>query len=458
MHYARAHGAEILERDLFSGLTGVLGGDDNSQSKSQSSTVNPLSNPLDIPLASGDPLGIGQLTSAVGSVLNPITAPLFPTSSSSVKSSATSSSASSTLILTSSSSSSSSVSPTSSATPSSTSVSSSATPSASSTPPAPTPSNTPAPDVAAQSSDTSSASPVYATATVFAPGAAGSPSATAVATGNKSFLQNKPLSISVITIGAIIALAVLFSVATLALRKRKRDKLQFDAAAFYGEDMFKPTGSADSTDLEKSGIGARKDSWGDSNESGSSGASTQRSMSGQSRSNGGQDMYERAAYPPALGPQQTQQGYPASNYSQPRQAYPNPGPGAAGPPMPAYMVAPFEQSYRLNVNVPEASSFGNFEDNNAYDGIAYAAPVHAPVPAGRKQPPPLHVINTTPTAANLMDASPISLAASPMQPASAVNPANPPASPVTQPPLDESGQTSPVQKKRERRLTVSAIS
>ncbi|EMD40614.1 hypothetical protein CERSUDRAFT_80267 [Gelatoporia subvermispora B] len=484
-----AYGAGILERDLFGGLTGVLGGNgdsqSNGQSKSQSNSNNPLSDPLNIPLLSAsDPLGLGQLTSAVGSVLNPITAPLLGTSSSA---SPTSSSASSTIILTSST-------PSSSSTHSSSSASSSVTPSSSPTP-TPTPSNTPAPDAAAQPSDTS-LSQMYATATVFAPSSE-TPSASAVTTG-KSFLQNKPLSISVITIGSILALVVLFSVATLAIRKRKRDKLQFDAAEFAGEDMFKPTPSAASSDLEKAGLspGVRKDSWTGSNESGSSGASTQRSLSGQSRSNGGRDMYERAAYqaPPALSPQQPRQGYPAPNYAQPMQAYPNRGPSPAppaGPPMPAYMAAPFEQSYHLNVNVPEPSLV-NFDDNSAYDGLAYAisTPPPAPVPgpgvrpAGRKQLPPLHVMNTTPvTSPNPMDVSPLSLNTSPMLPTNPVNPGNPPASPMdlggsgarassqgashsreldpTLPPLpvaqslpDEFGRTSPPTEKKERRLTI----
>lgn len=280
------------------------------------------------------------------------------------------------------------------------------------------------------------------TATVTAPSSSGSASATAVATGSKSFLENKPLSISVITIATLIAIVVLFSVATLAIRKRKRDKLQADAVAFSVEELFgNPGGGSGSTDLEKSAssAGARKDSWGGSNESGSSGASTQRSLSGQSRLNGGRDMYEKAAYPaaPAYSPPPARQGYPAQNYGQPRPAYPNAmaNPTPAAPPMPAYMAAPFEQSYRLNINVPEPLM--NFDDNGAYDGLAYAAaPAPGPRPMGRKQPPPLQVINTTPTAvasgttASPMDASPLSLHTSPMQPASAVNPGNPPTSPL----------------------------
>ncbi|CCM04859.1 uncharacterized protein FIBRA_07052 [Fibroporia radiculosa] len=411
---------------VVSGVDGILGGNNGASTSSTS-----------------DPLGLGGLTSALS--------PLFPTGAQSTSTSSTilltdSSSSSATPTSASSSSTSSSTTlqstvSTTSATTSSTSTSSSASSSAArststnsnSSTSAPTLTNTLSPTLSAHSSSTthssSSSSPSPSTS-----------SATLPASSPQGFLQNKALSVGVITASSLVALILIVVLATWAIRRRSRNKLHDEAVdwtPFPSSDEL--PGRADVEQGGNDGTGlpgeGRRGSRGSGLTSGSQTIAPAESSSAQKNAHAqGPDMYERTGYPalPVFVPAPTtpQATYANQPYSNPVQNVadlgpypsfdPRAGPSAYNPKAPLLLPA-------NNVDSRYSRSYASRQSQ-------------------RKQQQALLPLNIG--ASRSVDASPpaypggsgavpspisaVSLTAGPVQPAGTVNPANPRESPTDQ--------------------------
>ncbi|RPD66780.1 hypothetical protein L226DRAFT_118430 [Lentinus tigrinus ALCF2SS1-7] len=96
-----------------------------------------------------------------------------------------------------------------------------------------------------------------ATVTVPASGSTSSSSASssasaAAADAPKSFLQNKPLSVGVITAASLVGLVIIIAIATWAIRKRRNDRLHEDILDFSNANLVN-----ESHDVEKGdGVGS----------------------------------------------------------------------------------------------------------------------------------------------------------------------------------------------------------
>ncbi|KAI0939679.1 hypothetical protein AcW1_004632 [Taiwanofungus camphoratus] len=401
------------------------------------------SNDADGSSTNDDPFGLGGLTS----ILSPIVPP-FGQSTLSPTLTLSSSSSSTTPTLTSG----------SSAPPTTSQASSNA---ASSTPTADTPSSsaTSSSDSALSSGPastfsitTSTPKPIPSDTSIPFPSSASSsalssssPSASATAapaSSSNSFLQNKALSVGVIVSASLVGLVLFIVIATFAIRRRRRNKLHDEAIDFRPDSSSEQLVINSTADVEKGadpGIpGAGRRSSG-----GSMGGETSRVGSAEALASGlagsgagtgrSRDMYERTGYPalPVFVPEPapthsnystpqntyTAQGYSAQGQNQ---AYPDPGPYPSFTPL----SNPFDPP--LQPNIPVVASTGPL--NGLYPRAV------AQRPAQRKQAPallPLNIASMSPPVYSgpVPDPSPqsaVSLTASPMQPASTMNPANPP--------------------------------
>ncbi|KAI0637958.1 hypothetical protein C8Q77DRAFT_1070345 [Trametes polyzona] len=401
----------------------------------------------------GDPLsglpGLGGLSSALSPIFTPIGLPRPGKSTETTDATTTSAttSATSTVSLTSATSSgtSTSVSATStSGTSSATSASTTASETSSSVASSATSSQQTA-------SDTDSATATTAPPpTNTAPGASlpassvtessssASPSSTAeLATTPKSFLQNKALSVGVITTASLVGLVLVIAIATWAIRKRRNDRIHRDILDFSTANLV--------SDPEKGGgsggIGGSMDA---ASSNGHGSASSHGALSQPPVQPRG--VYESAGYAPrptyAPNPAQSRavNPYPAQAGYQDRYAFPSQeqnntyanwgyGYGAAAAPAPS--KNPYDQAYGVD---------------DAYGGIAYNDPQQgamAGVGAGaqsqgpqrrpsahRKPPPQLYIAPTAPIAEAVATNAPspissVSITKPPLQPAPGVGAAQP---------------------------------
>lgn len=445
-----AYHGPLVNRALGDILGGILGGDDDDDATATSP-----------PLITGLPLTF--------SIPNP-----FSTSSS-VRSSG-SSSATQTITSTSASatSSASSVSVSSSSVASSSGQSSSASStSASATATSSEPSNTAAEVSQTPVAQNDQTSAQQHTSTITSTASAEETSAVAGgAAVNKGFLQNKPLSISVITIATILGVIFLVIIGTWALRKRRREKLHRLAAELSSDDLVGHRRSFD--DVEK-GSGSGHSMYGGAAYGGSVDVLEKMEAVGGARHDG------RAGpvMPPPVRRSPTQHSaspdpyiaYAQPAYAVPAYAAPMPptyhdqGYGAprhdvASPPPAAYYYD--NRDYRtsqpggpaVNMNRMSGSGFlpNPFPTNENAQGLsqlydlAYTqqynqqlpvAPVPAPESATAdnnrtvtRKPPPRALTVDIQAAAGQLAAPPsavsaVSLGAMPMQVASSENPANP---------------------------------
>ncbi|GJE84475.1 hypothetical protein PsYK624_005510 [Phanerochaete sordida] len=223
----RAHDdiSHPVARGLFDGLFGGGGGDGKTTSDSGGLLGLPIPS---LPTPSLSLPGISDLLG-------------LPTSSSSSSTTASASSSSHA---------SSSSATSSSAASSSSSSSSSSTLSTPTPTPTPTPDNTQAP---ASSHD-------RPTSTVFQTvGASAAAESSGVPLPPKSFMQNKPLCISVITFASIIGLVILLIIGTWAVRRRRRDKLHDEASQFKTEDLVGGGHGHDDIEKGSQGMFGRRD-------------------------------------------------------------------------------------------------------------------------------------------------------------------------------------------------------
>ncbi|KAI0356482.1 hypothetical protein OH77DRAFT_1520007 [Trametes cingulata] len=325
----------------------------------------------------GDPLsglpGLGGLSSALSPILTPIGLP--GPGKSTATTSASQTSATSTISLTSGTSSATSTSSaaTTSATTSATTTSNtSSLPSGSQTstsadtqPPATdslttSPTATPPPQPTTSAADASlPASTATSTVTTSA-----SPSATAAGdNAPKGFLQNKALSVGVITAASLVGLVLLVALATWAIRKRNRDRLHQDILDFSTANLVHDAekGSGGGGGAGSGGDGRREmfaDEGGSSNGHGSAATSSSGHGAYSQPPLQPRGMYEAAAYPVV----------PASAYAPPP---PKPTPSRAANPYPAYA----DRQYAF----PSQEQPPHQQNTYANWGYGYGAPAPAPV-------------------------------------------------------------------------------
>lgn len=238
-----------------------------------------------------------------------------------------------------------------------------------------------------------------------------------------------------------MGLVLFIALATWAIRRRRRSKLHDEAVDFTpfpSSDELLSSGH----DVEKAndkgngipGSGRRASGGSASGENGQSGPSTYGSSSGHAASSTGpsREMYERTGYPalpvfvpapPLMSTSQT--AYSAQSYTAPNQAYNDGGP------------YPYYNRSAYQANAPLLPRANNYEDSYQPRGLA-------PRPSQRKPIPPLLPLDISATRSDISPPaypgttaapspiSAISLNVDPMQPASAVNPANPRLSPIDQ--------------------------
>ncbi|KAH9951850.1 hypothetical protein B0H21DRAFT_818273 [Amylocystis lapponica] len=284
--------------------------------------------------------------------------------------------------------------------------SSSANSSSAPTPSAPTPTPTPSPNPSLlDSGATTSKTTTFITSPASSTGTAGA---------SKSFLQNTPVAASVITLASLIGLILLILIGTWVVRKRNNRRLHQEAvdfsADFSAQDL---TGAHDIEKRSAGGFNPRLSRGSASNESAYGGVQSAYSQSTAAQS---REMYERTGYPalPVFIPGQAQDRYNTSGY--PGQGYSDPAYNYNGPAQ-QYLPNPFEPAYQPNV------------PQQPYDPYQYS--VSASRSLQRKQVPPVDTSAVPPpnqfTSEPHSATSSVSLAASPMQPAAAENPAMPPA-------------------------------
>ncbi|EJF62837.1 hypothetical protein DICSQDRAFT_154090 [Dichomitus squalens LYAD-421 SS1] len=262
----------------------------------------------------------------------------------------------------------------------------------------------------------------------------------------KSFLQNKALSVGVITAASLVGLVLIIALATWAIRKRRHDRLHEDILDFSTANLV-----GESHDAEK-GAGA-----------GAGSADTSSSGHGSSFGHGG-------SLPPAVQPRQAYQlqdpgaGYGAAAaaygvpqrepsraaqpygaqaayggaygaYQQPNNTYDNwnYGYGAATPPS----QHAYDQAYG-GMEDPYGGVYGNMQYDNTgmMAGVGAGAQQQAPAnppqrrpSAQRKPAPPLNIPTENPIAQPGNVVSPesaMSLNNPPLQAAASSNSANPP--------------------------------
>ncbi|KZT12855.1 uncharacterized protein LAESUDRAFT_753896 [Laetiporus sulphureus 93-53] len=292
------------------------------------------------------------------------------------------------------------------------------------------------------------------------------PSTSAVAdTASSGFLQNKSLSVGVITVCSLVGVIIIFAIATYAIRKHKRSKARDEAIDF--SPFPSSDGLLDHRDVERDG-GAdgggvpgpgRRASRSSINSSGSlqgdpsiAGASS--NQAGLGAQGAVRDMYERAGYPnmpvflpaPAPAPAPSRPVYPNQAYQNPMtsqvRAYNDYGP------YPSYN--PNAATYQQN---PIANAYPSMQQSQPQPnpmmapGPSNQSNMNAPVrrPSLRKQVPPMLLIDVPATRRD-MDVLPaypgpaagavpspmsaISLSDGPVQPANVVNAANPLTTPI----------------------------
>ncbi|KAI9001341.1 hypothetical protein BD414DRAFT_505084 [Trametes punicea] len=426
-------------------------------------------------LGGGDPLSILLPTVTLGLPPPRGTSTSADTTSSTSVISLTSSDTSATATSTSSDATSTSSSAATSDTSSSTSdtqTSTSAQPTATgSTTPTPTPTPTPAPTSTSSPSPTTDTS-LSLSSSISSSSSSASPSATlASSSAPKGFLQNKALSVGVITAASLVGLVVIIAIATWAIRKRRNDRLHQDILDFSTANLVGDTekgGGAAGTD------GGRRDMFADGSSTHGSGSSS--GHGGYTRpqpqvQTGG--MYDNAVYPAAsafvpkpaptmpVNPYSAQPAYVDPSYAFPTQEQNNTyanwnyGYGAAA------MVQPqnaYEQAY------------GGMDD--AYGGIAAADPQQSVAMAGigtgvqgqgpqrrpsahRKPPPQLYIPPTTSQVVGASPTSTVSITKPPLQPAPGLGAAQPArrTSLLSSPPAGSTESGS----KRDRRDTLTHV-
>ncbi|KAI0332424.1 hypothetical protein GY45DRAFT_1369140 [Cubamyces sp. BRFM 1775] len=461
-------------------LGGIIGGDDGSNDNGGGLLGNPFSSLLP---------GLGGITSALSPIL-PLPSPHpgsassdttatntgtislttgTPTSATTATSDTSSTSAASATSDTSS-----LTSDTQTATSTQPTATDSLTQSSTQQTPTPTPTSTPTQDSATlppSSASTSSTS-------------SGSASATAIGdNAPKGFLQNKALSVGVITAASLVGLVMLIALATWAIRKRRNDRLHQDILDYSTANLV--------GDAEKGGGGAgaadggsRRQMFADAGDNGSSSGHGSGSSSGHGTAAYSQPpvqpsrgMYENAGYPslPVFVPQPapsraanpySQPAYADRSYAFPSQeqnnTYANWGYGGYGNNAATAPVTQTQNAYD--------QAYGGYDD--AYGGIDSAAmagvgagaqsqgPQRRPS-AHRKPPPQLYIPPTNPIAQAITNTqspdSTVSLSKPALQPASGMGAAQPArrTSLLNSPPAGstESGSMS----KRERRDTLTHV-
>ncbi|CDO76570.1 hypothetical protein BN946_scf184831.g6 [Trametes cinnabarina] len=315
------------------------------------------------------------------------------------------------------------------------------------TPPPPTATPPPGSDSASLPSSSSSSST----------SSSASASASAIgANAPKGFLQNKALSVGVITAASLVGLVVIIAIATWAIRKRRNDRLHQDILDFSTANLV--------SDAEKGSGAGRRDMFteGGAADNGSSAGHG----SGSSSVHGGYSQSSQSQVQPrAMYENQGYAGMPAyaSQPAAPRAAYPY----AA---QPVYADRGYGFPSQEQNNTPKTrmnTAYGGMDD--AYGGIAGDAvgvaagaqnqgPQRRPS-AHRKPPPQLYIPPSNPIAqavpANGASSpiSSVSLTQPALQPATGTATAQPPArrtSLLNTPPADSSF-------KRERRDTLTHV-
>ncbi|GBE79338.1 hypothetical protein BKA93DRAFT_830137 [Sparassis latifolia] len=289
----------------------------------------------------------------------------------------------------------------------------------------------------------SASSTVSSTASASHTGSASSfAAAAATSAPPKSFLQNKALSVGVITAASLIGLVLLIVIATFAIRRRRRDKLQPDAVDFdpdaSSDQLVGGGGDVEHGNRPRISRERRASKGTGSNESSQAESSPAGPSYGQTVVNQNSEMFERTGYPalPVFVPAATADGerYPTMGYSS-QSAYP------------AYNTNTYEHGYPYNALLPTTVGppRGQGPSNLPYD-TTYPRTLHPPQ---RKQVPaliPLDIGATTAPQAHSNSGPPsalsiISLSASPLRAAAMENSANPPAySSVALPPPKRSSQ------------------
>ncbi|OSC98657.1 hypothetical protein PYCCODRAFT_1470806 [Trametes coccinea BRFM310] len=350
----------------------------------------------------------------------------------------------------------------------------------------PTPTPTPTP-TSAPPSDATSLPDSNSSSTSSSTSSSASASASAIgANAPKGFLQNKALSVGVITAASLVGLVLIIAIATWAIRKRRNDRLHQDILDFSTANLV--------SDAEKgSGAGgSRRDMFaeGGAADNGSStghGSGSSSGHGGYSQSSQAQvqprGMYENpgysnlAAYAPnpapsrAVNPYAPQAAYADRGYAFPTQEQNNTYAnwGYAG-----YNAAPAVVQPQ---NTYDQAAYGGMDD--AYGGIAAEAAM-AGVGAGaqsqgpqrrpsahRKPPPQLYIPPSNPiaqaVAANGAPSpiSSVSLTQPALQPATGVGAAQPPARRTSllnsPPPPAGSAESGGSGSTRERRDTLTHV-
>ncbi|KAH9894419.1 hypothetical protein C8Q73DRAFT_515942 [Cubamyces lactineus] len=463
---------------LLGGITGIagIGGDDGDNGNGFLSIGNPLSNlpglggitnGLSLPLPSPGPgsTSLDTATTNTGTI-------------SLTTNTATSATATSDTTSTSATSATSDTSSSTSDTQTATSTQQTATDSPTQTPPqqtsTPAPTSTPTQDSATLPPSSSSSSS----------SSSGSASPTAIGdNAPKGFLQNKALSVGVITAASLVGLVMLIALATWAIRKRRNDRLHQDILDFSTANLV--------GDAEKGGGGvgaadggSRRQMFADAGDNGSSSGHGSSSSSGHGPAAYSQppvqqsrDMYKNGGYPtlPVFVPQPAA-SRAANPYSQPTYAdrsyafptqeqnntYANWGYGGYGNNAATAPAAQTQNAYD--------QAYGGYDD--AYGGLDSAAmagvgagaqsqgPQRRPS-AHRKPPPQLYIPPANPIAQAVANTqspdSTVSLSKPPLQPASGMGAAQPArrTSLLNSPPAGstESGSVS----MRERRDTLTHV-
>ncbi|KAJ8462206.1 hypothetical protein ONZ51_g11048 [Trametes cubensis] len=297
----------------------------------------------------------------------------------------------------------------------------------------------------------------------------GSASATAVGdNAPKGFLQNKALSVGVITAASLVGLVLLIALATWAIRKRRKDRLHQDILDFSTANLV--------SDAEKGGGGAgaadsrsRRQMFADAGDNGSISGHGSGSSSGHGTAAYSQPPSPAVAGHPAasraVNPY-SQPAYADRSYAFPSQeqnnTYANWGYGGYGNNAATAPAAQPQNAYD--------QAYGGYDD--AYGGIDSAAmagvgagaqsqgPQRRPS-AHRKPPPQLYIPPANPIAQAVANTqspeSTVSLTKPPLQPASGMGAAQPARrmSLLNSPPAGSTESGS--EPKRERRDTLTHV-